>query len=88
MLTTTLIKVFAERYRHVPERILHNKDGRCQELQELLYLVTHEDTTSPEQEAKCLLEALKTAGMVRPRYYAIVAQPEWKEVVSATFSDT
>ena len=29
---TTLIKVFVERYRHVPERILANKDGRYREL--------------------------------------------------------
>ena len=88
MLVTTLIKVFAERYRHVPERILANKDGRYQELQELIYLVTHDETTSPEQEAKRLLQALKTGNLVRPRYYLIVAQPEWQEVSSATFSDT
>lgn len=74
MPTTTLVKVFAERYRHVPERILNNKEGRYQELQELIYHVT---TTSPEQEAKRLLEAFKTSGLVRPRYYAIVAQPDW-----------
>jgi len=65
---TTLVKVFAERYRHVPERILNNKEGRYQELQELFYLVHHVATTSPEQEAKRLLEALKTGGLVRPRY--------------------
>ena len=28
MPTTTLIKIFAERYRHVPKRILNNKEGR------------------------------------------------------------
>ena len=85
---TTLIKIFAERYRHVPERILHNKDGRYQELQELIYLVNHDETTSPEQEARRLLEALKTSGQVRPRYYTIVAQPDWQEVASSNFSDT
>ena len=85
---TTLIKIFAERYRHVPERILNNKDGRYEELQELIYLVHHDAFTSPEQEAKRLLEALKTGGLVRPRYYTIVAQPDWQEVASATFSDT
>ncbi len=91
MPVTTLIKIFAERYRHVPERILQNKDGRyqeLQELQELIHLVNHDETTSPEQEAKCLLEALKTGGLVRPRYFTIVAQPGWQEVASATFSDT
>ena len=88
MSTKTLIKIFAERYRHVPERILQNKDGRYQELQELVYLVQHDATTSPEHEAKRLLEALKTGGLVRPRYYIIVAQPDWQEVTSATFSDT
>lgn len=88
MPTTTLIKIFAERYRHVPERILNNKEGRYQELQELIYVVCHDTTTSPEQEARRLLEALKTGGLVRPRYYTIVAQPDWQEVASATFSDT
>ena len=88
MPTTTLIKIFAERYRHVPERILNNKEGRYQELQELVYLVYHDATTSPEQEARLLLEALKTGGLVRSRYYTIVAQPDWQEVASATFSDT
>ena len=88
MSRTTLIKIFAERYRHVPERILNNKEGRYQELQELIYLVNHDATTSPEQEARRLLEALKTGGLVRPRYYTIVAQPDWQEVASATFSDT
>lgn len=68
MPTTTLIKVFAERYRHVPERVLNNKEGRYQELQELIYPVYHDDATTPEQEAKRLLEALKTGGLVRPRY--------------------
>lgn len=88
MPTTTLVKVFAEWYRHVSGRILNNKEGRYQELQELIYQVHHVATTSPEQEAKRLLEALKTGGLVRPRYYAIVAQPDWQEVASATFSDT
>ena len=88
MPTQTLIKVFAERYRHVSERILHNKDDRYQELQELIYLVHHESTTSPEQEARRLLEALKTGGLVRPRYYAIMTLPDWQEVAFATFSDT
>ena len=85
---TTLIKIFAERYRHVPERILNNKEGRYQELQELIYLVTHDAATSPEQEAKRLLEALKTGGLVCPRYYTIVVQPDWQEVASAAFSGT
>ena len=88
MPVTTLIKIFAERYRHVPERILQNKDGRYQELQELIYLVNHDDTTSPEQEARRLLEALKAGGLLRPRYFTIVAQPDWQEVASANFSDT
>ena len=88
MSRTTLIKIFAERYRHVPERILNNKEGRYLELQELIYLVNHDAATSPEQEARRLLEALKTGGLVRPRYYTIVAQPDWQEVASATFSDT
>lgn len=88
MPTTTLIKIFAERYRHVPERILHNKDSRYQELQELIYLVSHDATTSPEQEARRLLQALKTGGVVRPRYYTIATEPNWQEVTSATFSDT
>lgn len=88
MPTTTLIKVFAERYRHVSERIISNKEGRYQELQELIYLVRHDPATSPEQEAKRLLEALKNGGLVRPRYYAIVAQPDWQEATSAAFSDT
>lgn len=88
MPVTTLIKIFAERYRHVPERILQNKDGRYQELQELIYLVNHDESTSPAQEARRLLEALKTGGLMRPRYFTIVAHPDWQEVASATFSDT
>lgn len=48
----------------------------------------HDASTSPEQEAKRLLEALKTGGLVRPGYYPIETQPDWQEVVSATFSDT
>lgn len=70
------------------KRILNNKEGRYQELQELIYLVHHDASTSPEQEAKRLLEALKTSGLVRPGYYPIETQPDWQEVVSATFSDT
>ncbi len=85
---TTIIKVFAERYRHVPERILANKDGRYQELQELIYVVTHDETTSPEQEAQRLVEALKTGNLVQPRYYVIVNQPDWHEVAAATISIT
>jgi hypothetical protein len=88
MPTTTLIKIFAERYRHVPERILNNKDGRYQELQELIYLVHHDATTSPEQEAQCLLAALKAGGLVHPCYYTIVGRPDWQEVPPATLSDT
>ena len=85
---TTLIKVFVERYRHVPERILANKDGRYQELQELIYVVSHDKTTSSEQEASRLLEALKAGKLVRPRSYRIVPQPDWQDIASATFSDT
>lgn len=88
MSVTTLIKIFAERYRHVPERVLQNKDGRYQELQELIYLVNHDETTSPAQEARRLLEALKAGGLLRPRYFVIVAQPDWQEVTSANFSET
>lgn len=87
MFRTTLIRIFAERYRHVPERIRNNKDGRYQEMQELLHPVRHDDATSPEQEAKGLLEALKTGGLVRPHSYTIAAQLGWQEVASATFSD-
>lgn len=77
---TTVVKVFAERYRHVPERILVNTAGCYQELQELLYLVTHTPDTSPEQEALRLVEALKAGCRVRPRYYALAGQPTWTEV--------
>lgn len=70
---TTLTKIFAERYCYVPEHILNNKDGRYQEL---TYLVHHDASTSPEQEARRLLEALKTGGLVHPCYCIIVAQPE------------
>ena len=69
---TTLIKVFAKRYRHVPERILANKYGRYQEIQELVYLVSHDETTAPEQEARRLFQSLKTGNLVRPRYNRIV----------------
>ena len=72
---TTIVKVYAERYRHVPERILTDKAGCYQELQELLYLVTHSSNTSPEQEANRLVEALQAGHRVRPRYYALVGQP-------------
>lgn len=77
---TTIVKVFAERYRHVPERILTDKAGCYQELQELLYLVTHSADTSPEQEADRLVEALKAGHRVRPRYYALAGHPAWTEV--------
>ena len=82
MPVTTLIKIFAERYRHVPDRILANKAGRYQELRELLYLVTHSPDTSPEQEAYRLVEALKAGHRVRPRYYALVGQLTWTEVAA------
>ena len=88
MSSTTLIKIFTERYRHVLGRILHNEDGRYQELQKLVYLVYHDAATSPEQEAKCLLEVLKTDGPVCPLYYTIVGRPDWQEVSSAIFPDT
>ena len=45
---TTVIRVFAERYRQVPERIMVYKVGCYQYLQELLYMVTHSPDTSPE----------------------------------------
>ena len=79
---TTVVKVFAERYRHVSERILASKEGGYQELQELLYLVTHSPETSPEQEADRLVEALKAAGRVRPRYYVLLGRPAWTEVAA------
>lgn len=85
---TTLIKIYAERYRHVPERVLDNKAGRYQELQELIYTVAHDATTSPEQEATRLIAALKLGGVVRPRYFTIVAQPDWKPIAAGSFSDT
>ncbi|WP_210518837.1 hypothetical protein [Hymenobacter terricola] len=84
----TIVKVYVERYRHVPERILTTKDARYQELQELLYHITHTRDTSPEQEARRLVEALKAAGIVRPRYYTVVGPPPWTEVTKGAFSDT
>ena len=77
---TTVIRVYAERYRHVPERIMANKTGCYQELQELLYLVTHTPDTSPEQEALRLVEALQAGHRVRPRFYALSGQLTWAEV--------
>ena len=63
---TTLIKVYAEQYRHVPERILDNKARRSQELPELIYTVAHDATTSPEQEAVRLVAALKLGAWCGP----------------------
>ena len=88
MPTTTMVKIFAERYRHLSERILSNKEGLYQKLQEFVHLVSHDAATSPEQEGKLLLEALKTGDVVRPRYYTIARELNWQEVTSTTFADT
>ncbi|WP_201982867.1 hypothetical protein [Hymenobacter rubidus] len=85
---TTFVKIYTDMYRHVPERILPGKDDRYHELQELLYLITHGPDTTPDQEARRLVEALKDCGMVRPRYYVIVDNPNWTAVSQAHFSDT
>ena len=65
---TTVVKVYANLYRHVPDRLLPTKDGRYQELQELFYLICHSDDTTPEQEARRLMEALEVGGELSPRY--------------------
>ncbi|GAC1597744.1 MAG: hypothetical protein NVS3B25_23040 [Hymenobacter sp.] len=87
----TVIKVYVERYRHVAERLLapnNHKEGRYQELEELLYFVAHDEQSSPDEEARRLIEALKAGGVVRPRYYALGGQPEWVELTAGNFSDT
>jgi hypothetical protein len=85
---TTVVKVYAELYRHVPDRLLLNKEGRYQELQELFYLIYHNDDTSPEQEAQQLIAALKIGGVLRPRYHEIVRQTTWEEINNGNFTDT
>ena len=89
--TPTVVKVYVDRYRHVPERLLAptiHKEGRFQELEELLYLVAHDEQSTPEQEARHLVEALKAGGVVSPRYYVLVGQPEWAELAAGNFTDT
>ena len=50
--------------------------------------MSHDAATSPKQEGKLLLEALKTGDVVRPRYYTIARELNWQEVTSTTFADT
>lgn len=72
---TNGFNVFAYRYRQVSKRLQANEKGCYEELQELLYLVTHSPDTSPEQEAYRVPEALRAGYRVQGCYCARRTNP-------------